>query len=93
MSVGGWTDQPLEWQTAQNDYEILRQSLRLQNPLIELLEIIRVETQVVAGYNVRLTVRYRSADETGRILAVFYHDLQQKVNLTEVEFFRDYRSE
>lgn len=93
MIVGGWRDQPLDWQTAKDDYEILRQKLRLENPQVKLLEIIRVETQVVAGYNVRLTVRFRNAEESGQIVAVFYHDLRQTVSLTEIEMIRDQRSE
>lgn len=88
-SVGGWKEQPLEWQTAQEDYALLRQALILQNPNIELLDLLKVETQVVAGFNLRLTAKYRKGEETGLVQGVFYHNINQEVSLNEINFIKN----
>lgn len=85
-TVGGWQEQSLDWETARQDFERLREHLRVKDPSFSSLELIRVETQVVSGYNLRLTVRFRKDDRTGVMQAIFYHDIHQNVSLDRIEY-------
>lgn len=85
-TVGGWQEQSLDWETARQDFERLRDYLQAEDPSLSSLELIRVETQVVSGYNLRLTVRFRKGDRTGVMQAIFYHDIHQNVSLDRIEY-------
>jgi hypothetical protein len=84
--VGNWKEQDVTWDVAQKDYQILKEKLKSSEPHITLVELVKVETQVVSGYNLRLTVRYSKANQSGLLQAIFFHDINQNVTLDSINF-------
>ncbi len=85
--LGGWTMQNLDWDRAQEDFTRLQELLLVQNPDFVLRSMTKVESQVVAGINIRLTCTGNQNGKTKKVLATFYHDLEGAVKLTELKFY------
>lgn len=87
--VGGWTEQSLDWDVGLADYELLKLRLREEEPDLEIGPLLRIETQVVAGFNVRLTARYRKGQQSGVIQAVVFHAIDGSRSLNQHIFFSE----
>ncbi|GEM_PF-4078503 len=83
--VGGWTEQPLTWDTALSDLELLKTLVRESHPSWTLKTVQKVESQVVAGFQVRLTMTYSDQEGEKSLRATYFHDIDGKIELAELE--------
>ena len=84
-AVGGWTEQPLDWDTALKDFELVKEKANADHPEWTSLTLRRVESQVVAGFHVRLTVAYNDASGENLLRAVLFHDIDGNITLDALE--------
>jgi hypothetical protein len=81
--VGGWVQQDVKADITLSNLGYLVESLILDGQQIAIEKVLSSETQVVAGYNIRLTISGTLNGVSGVGTAVIYSDVSQEKFLVD----------
>jgi hypothetical protein len=81
--VGGWTEQDVKAEITLSNLGFLVETMILDGQEITIEKVLKSETQVVAGYNVRLTLAGELNGVPGTGAALIYTDLSQEKSLID----------
>jgi hypothetical protein len=81
--VGGWADQDVKSDITLTNLGFLVENLLTEGQEITIETVLSAETQVVAGYNIRLTISGTLNGEPGIGTALIYSDVSQEKSLID----------
>ena len=85
---GGYSETSTDSENVKESFGFLRKELLISHPEIYLIKVKNAETQIVAGWKIRLICEYNvgESEELHLLQAVIYKDLDQNMTLKDLKF-------